>query len=1075
MNLWITDSLRRDAEDFGVWAVPTQSDSSAKGNLTTQSDSSRKSDPTIRSVLDALFEVKDKKEDWRQLLRSRQASPMNSHPGLWHFRVNDVTSGGRVFYCPVDGRLLSIHKTRAPAMEKGDWLLVGFLPGNKHVGGRLSGERNSYACRRFIKAAFSPDLDFELHRPVNVRIEQRSAADYNRKKEINANFVRMAGRYPLPPYNEFLDYLKDIKDAGQLRPGEEQYDCLREWEDKNDNRKQCHIASLVPMFMLGFAGSGKTQLVATMLVRLHQDEEAERVRPSAYFVLSDPLRAQTEDLTCRLAATFLKDFSYFAPKADAQQAVRNAWNDALKRFNEETNTALENFDEKIEKKWLDDRFRESLTEAFSKTPWGGPVFEKLSVPKRLLSVDASFFNANRYFHETTRKGVPFRRFDKIRLPHDPTLDDFNDLIRPKDENDEFRPTFVDLPLFEAWFDLWRKRPGNQARAKDFDAVSVWTEIRGLIKGFLGTAVSVDESRVCHWGNMVLESKNFPIGTAEGRRFLLDRGLAEEITEGAKTYFVLKSHQTDWSDSDRLAASEKYRDGSDSVLRAAKNIYELAGFSSPRPIFMDERKTGLSLVEYLRLPQDVSLWGEQDRRCIYEIYKAYEEMRRNSQLQDENDLARAAAVSALNLREDQLPFDSVFVDECQDYTEMQLLAMTLLSGCRIVLAGDRHQIINPTYFSPGRVRAILRAVHGFRSRTQFELFDASSKLRTNYRSSVPVVSLANEIKNKRKQCLPSLNIEAEQPEIGINEGKPVRFLYPETVSLKQYFDAISRDAHTSFVVSGERRNGGHGLLDLVSEDRKERLAAKTYTIQQCKGLEDEKIVCFNLFSDDRKSWEKVATGRIAPSDWRRCRHAFNVLYVAVTRAQKELVLVEEDPNAFRTLAGWLNQNGRPISDSDMNDVQQDALASFRRAKAIFADWGKSESPDVELTRALHLFEEADESRKQDPGCLVSSEEIAQYIARCKAAQEIRKGNQENAALLLAAANLSNEIEETDSVVATFLKNGSFAGFDERQARMIAERMKTTAEGRTALDKAYRKDVGRMIATVKDITGLLHDNA
>ena len=457
------------------------------------------------------------------------------------------------------------------------------------------------------------------------------------------------------------------------------------------------------------------------------------------------------------------------------------------------------------------------------------------------------------------------------------------------------------------------------------------------------------------------------------------------------------------------------------------------------------------------------------------------MRKGSQLQDENDLARAASAAAIDLPEDQLPFDSVFVDECQDYTEMQLLAMTLLSGCRIVLAGDRHQIINPTYFSPGRVHAILRAVHEFRNRTQFELFDASSKLRTNYRSAVPIVSLANEIKNKRKQCLPSLNIEAEQPEIGINEGKPVRFLYPEKRTekddpLKPYFDAISHDAHTSFVVSGEHRDGdGHGLLDHVSEARKERLAAKTYTIQQCKGLEDEKIVCFNLFSDDRKSWEKVAKGPIDPSDWRRCRHAFNVLYVAVTRAQKELVLVEEDPDAFRTLAGWLHQNGRPISNSDMKDVQQDALASFRRAKAIFADWEKSENPDVELARALHRFEEADESRKQDPGCLVSSEEIAQYIARCKAAQEIRKGNQEEAALLLAAAGLSNEIEESDSVVDTFLKNGSFAGFDERQARMIAGRMKTTKEGRIALDKAYRKDLGRMIATVKETAGLLQNMA
>ena len=74
--------------------------------------------------------------------------------------------------------------------------------------------------------------------------------------------------------------------------------------------------------------------------------------------------------------------------------------------------------------------------------------------------------------------------------------------------------------------------------------------------------------------------------------------------------------------------------------------------------------------------------------------------------------------------------------------------------------------------------------------------------------------------------------------------------------------------------------------------------------------------------------------------------------------------------------------------------------------------------------------------------------------------------EEAALLLADANLSNIIEERDSIVAKFLKNGSFSRFDQRQLKTIAERLRTTPSGRAALDRAFRKDLRRMIEKAKE---------
>lgn len=112
---------------------------------------------------------------------------------------------------------------------------------------------------------------------------------------------------------------------------------------------------------------------------------------------------------------------------------------------------------------------------------------------------------------------------------------------------------------------------------------------------------------------------------------------------------------------------------------------------------------LSKEEYLALGKKRCRFSEEQRETIYDIFQRYQDfMDANDELWDENDrtisllrrlkLAREANPELLNSSyKSWSKFDKVYVDEVQDYTQVEILLFFVLGGAgNLFLAGDPAQ-------------------------------------------------------------------------------------------------------------------------------------------------------------------------------------------------------------------------------------------------------------------------------------------------------------------------------------------------------------------------------------------------
>lgn len=94
-------------------------------------------------------------------------------------------------------------------------------------------------------------------------------------------------------------------------------------------------------------------------------------------------------------------------------------------------------------------------------------------------------------------------------------------------------------------------------------------------------------------------------------------------------------------------------------------------------------------------QSTVLW----ETTLYRVYEKYQAYLHRHRLFDDNDMARLLLKSRMKPQRPYGVYGAVFVDECQDLTQMELLAIFhLLSGTRHKrMASDRCQMVQPTYF------------------------------------------------------------------------------------------------------------------------------------------------------------------------------------------------------------------------------------------------------------------------------------------------------------------------------------------------------------------------------------------
>ena len=418
-------------------------------------------------------------------------------------------------------------------------------------------------------------------------------------------------------------------------------------------------------------------------------------------------------------------------------------------------------------------------------------------------------------------------------------------------------------------------------AKDnIDALAVWSEIRGIIKGHL------DES--WGWSSPISRTKLQDAGI----RFLSHHDLIKAYDSAHKWYVKVNEVEpiSEWVEcmleEENLSVGEKQK-----ILASAKIID--SHFSA-----FDSSKRMLNLEEYLVLNSEYSVYDKAQRTVIHELCALYDNWLVENKLYDDNDLARR--VIALNSCEGQ--YDFAVLDEVQDLTEMQIYALYKIckNPSHMVFAGDIHQVINPTFFSEERIRKLYYSRNRKRSPVHI------SFLKKNYRSQDKIVDFANELAEIRKRRIGSRSLQSELSEESAIEGWRPFLLNASESNIKQIVNRVNELPYAAIVVQ-DRKHAGM-LLEMLDSE----YAGNIFTVQEIKGLEKRYVVCIDVASAYSQEWADIFSEKNIRKNM-KYRYYFNTLYVAATRAQDGLCFVER--SLPESMQDWLLKFADYIDDYD----------------------------------------------------------------------------------------------------------------------------------------------------------------
>ena len=384
---------------------------------------------------------------------------------------------------------------------------------------------------------------------------------------------------------------------------------------------------------------------------------------------------------------------------------------------------------------------------------------------------------------------------------------------------------------------------------------IWKEIRGIIKGMIRKEWINYRVNIGEWGlatDLVEVIVKKGLAHVEGEELLLH---AQQLYE-AKTRFL-----------------DQYELKAVLLMHQMLDHYLLNHRMIPKEI-------------YLKLDEQYCLYSSTERELLYELTLLYQAFLRDEGKVDENDIARQFLARLIH---QSVPlFDFVIADEIQDLTEIQIYCLIRLARNRnnLLFSGDINQTIRPTYFHTGRIESILKT-------SNTHLGFMKHQLVKNYRSTKEVVDLANQVVDLRIERL-GLNKKNDYHEIPIRSQKHPIY----------YFDGKNPVEIIKLIETGLNRH--YVAIVVPDEEEKknfERLTRQkgaVFTVEEIKGIEKDYIICYNVMTKYKTSWETILTKDVIYQN--QYRYYFNLLYVALTRARHHLCFIEEDmpPSLYERL-------------------------------------------------------------------------------------------------------------------------------------------------------------------------------
>lgn len=373
------------------------------------------------------------------------------------------------------------------------------------------------------------------------------------------------------------------------------------------------------------------------------------------------------------------------------------------------------------------------------------------------------------------------------------------------------------------------------------------------------------------------------------------------------------------------------------------------FEELRGVITAEAAGPLSLDAYLALGVRQSLFDGEQRAALYEVYGRYLEWLKQSGLYEPNLVAHQWAPKATPR------YDFIAIDEVQDLTPA-LLALALRTLTRpgaFVIAGDANQVVHPNFFSWAKVKSLF-----WQGLPALGPESDVSVLKVSYRNAPEVTRAANRVLVLKHARFGSIDRESNT------------LLEPVPGEPGEVRGVVSTSAEVQALDLKTRRSTQVAVIVLREEDKEAaRAHFKTpliFSVLESKGLEYENAILFRLVSSERRLFASLAEGLSSAEldavalDYSRARDKsdkssegykffINALYVAMTRAIKNVWLVEDDPGHPLLQLLGVRFDGQPLAAN----VRPASTEDWQREASRLEAHGKREQVEAIRSQVLRV--------------------------------------------------------------------------------------------------------------------------
>ncbi len=278
--------------------------------------------------------------------------------------------------------------------------------------------------------------------------------------------------------------------------------------------------------------------------------------------------------------------------------------------------------------------------------------------------------------------------------------------------------------------------------------------------------------------------------------------------------------------------------------------------------------------------------KDEKEAIYDIALAYEEKLKNAGHTTDNKMADRM------LKEVAPQYDAIVIDEYQDLSELQFLALTHLLKHKegmplpLFLFGDDNQSINPTIFSFEDAQSILYREYGEDGRI------SATTLGASYRVGKSFLSYINQISQVRRKAIgASEQDRGEETSVREDDDDFYASLLEDDTALLELMRRVPKtDRDVVFLFPNNREiEAWKKRCSFLSDDEQN---AYFLSVEQAKGREWDTVILVNFLSSSIRLFENMLGDQKSGRHSTIHRMLFNRYYVALTRAENRLIVFEK---------------------------------------------------------------------------------------------------------------------------------------------------------------------------------------